>query len=115
MILPTYKGLYILTAKALEPYGEIKFGMSMRLQYRWHDYEMLKKNTIGYHKVYHLSERYKSSNVKWIESIILDRTKEFASELFNTEFRKMSWEDLDKIILDTLKEYNCDYLEDTEL
>lgn len=35
------KGLYILTTLALEKNNTIKFGMSMRLEYRWLDYQII--------------------------------------------------------------------------
>ena len=100
-------GLYILTSKLkIFPSNLIKFGMSMRLEYRWSDYEIPKVN---YLVQYALPNKSKN-DILLIESNIINITKTFECDEDKIEWKIMNWEDLDIIIIKYLDENSIEYI-----
>lgn len=99
-------GLYILTSKLkIFPSNLIKFGMSMRLEYRWYDYEIPK---VDYLVQYELPNKSKN-DILLIESNIIKITKSFECDEEKIEWKIMNWKDLDKIIISYLQKNNIQF------
>lgn len=99
-------GLYILTSKLnIFPQNLIKFGMSMRLEYRWYDYEIPK---VDYLVQYEIPNKSKD-DILLIESNIINITKSFECDENKIEWKIMNWNDLDKIIISYLQKNNIQF------
>jgi len=83
----------------------IKFGMSMRLEYRWHDYDFPKPE---YLVQYCLPNKSKE-DILLIESDILFETNKYEYDNEKIEWRKMDWKQLNEVIEDYLRKNNIKY------
>ena len=78
-------GLYLLTSKLLEKEETIKFGMSMRIEYRWIDYLVIFGDS-KYVYYYEFLDNLTRERILEIEDEILQLHKEEMNELFQTEY-----------------------------
>ena len=95
-------GLYLLTTLLLEKEKTVKFGMSMRLEYRWIDYLVI-FNDSKYIYYYEILDKLTREEVINIESEILELYKENRNNYFQTEyFYCDNYEEFHKTIIDVL-------------
>ena len=78
-------GLYLLTTKQLAREGTIKFGMSMRLEYRWIDYLGIFSDS-KYVYYYEFLDKLTRNDILLIEYKILQLHKNERNKLFQTEY-----------------------------
>ena len=78
-------GLYLLTTKQLEKDGTIKFGMSMRLEYRWIDYLVI-FNDSKYIYYYEILDNLTRNQILDIEDEIIELHKFERNYFFKTEY-----------------------------
>ena len=78
-------GLYLLTTKQLEKDKTIKFGMSMRLEYRWIDYLVI-FNDSKYIYYYEFLDQLTREEILNIENEIIQLHKHKRNEFFQTEY-----------------------------
>ena len=78
-------GLYILTSKLLEKEKTIKFGMSMRLEYRWIDYLSI-FNDSKYLYFYEILDDLSREDILIIEDEVIELHKKERNPLFQTEY-----------------------------
>jgi hypothetical protein len=110
--METNIGLYLLSTNYLKMISHYKFGMSLRINQRWYDY-----NAVFLDPYYLYCYEFLSNNTKdeilYIEKILLDKTKKNKSTFFQSEYRNFTNEELlnfHDLILETLKEYNIKYI-----
>jgi len=103
------KGLYILASTALDELNIIKFGMSECLENRNVHYKSVFKNPY-YVSCYVLSDESVKSHIMRLERIVLNKTLQYKTNTFASEYRKMEFTELNKIVCDTLKEHNIEYI-----
>jgi len=107
--MKTNIGLYILTSSLLSNVDTVKFGMSLRLDARWFDYYTHFRKDLGYYRVYHLPTNLTDKHIKYLEGIILKKTKKYETEEMGSEYRKMDRDELDSLVRKLLVEYNLEY------
>ena len=79
------KGLYILITNALEKNNTIKFGMSMRLEYRWIDYlDVFSDSKYIYY--YEILDDLNRSEILELETEIIINHIEFRNNDYQTEY-----------------------------
>lgn len=78
-------GLYLLSSNVLEKLQTIKFGMSMRIEYRWIDYLQI-FNDAKYLYYYEFNDNLTREQILQIESIIIDLHKLERNYDFQTEY-----------------------------
>lgn len=78
-------GLYILTTKLLEKEKTIKFGMSMRIEYRWIDYLSI-FNDSKYIYYYEFLDNLTREQILVIEEEIIQLYKYKRNDFFQTEY-----------------------------
>jgi len=106
------KGLYIIECKVLKDNGELKFGMTaIGYNQRIKDYTNF--NNPYYIALYQMPNEH-SDKIRTIEQEILNKTKHMKSKLFGSEFRKIQYEELNKVIIETLNNYPVIYKHITE-
>ena len=105
------KGLYIMESKLTKIHNELKIGKSENFKDRNKSFRTLIGNP-EFTKIYLIHETY--DKIGSIEVEVLGKTKHLKSELFGSEFRKIPFEEMDKIIIDTLKHYAYKYDEITK-
>jgi len=103
------KGLYILSSEALNKLNVIKFGMSECLQNRVYDYKNVFKDPY-YMACYELSNNFDKIKITQFEQIVLNKTLNYKTEMFASEYRKIEFVELNKIVCDTLNEHNIPYI-----
>ena len=102
-------GLYLLTTTQLEISQTIKFGMSMRIEYRWIDYLIIFGDS-RYVYYYEFLDNLQREDIIIIESKILkihknERNYNYQTEYFNcTDYNKFH-----QSIIDVLKKQNIKY------
>ena len=106
------KGLYILTTNILKLHNTIKFGMSMRLEYRWIDYLSI-FNDAEYLYYYEFIDDITKEHILYIEDIIITHYKEKRNKDFQTEYFMMldNLELFHQYINKVLQENNINYVE----
>ena len=101
-------GLYIISCEALKLLKTLKIGMSMRLNERVYDYDIIFKNT-QYLLCYEFLNDLTRQDILEIEKIILDKTINNASNLFQSEYRQYENEEyvnyLHELITNILHEH----------
>jgi superfamily II DNA or RNA helicase len=101
-------GLYIISCEALKLLKTLKIGMSMRLNERVYDYDIIFKNT-QYLLCYEFLNDLTRQDILEIEKIILDKTINNASNLFQSEYRQYENEEyvnyLHELITNVLHEH----------
>jgi len=100
-------GIYILTSSALDELKIIKIGMTMDLSRRWYDYYKIFLNP---HYIYCYFIDESKEKILFYEKIILDKTIDFKTNLFQTEYRKCN--DINYfhlLIINILESYSCNY------
>ena len=103
-------GLYLLTTLLLEKEKTVKFGMSMRLEYRWIDYLVI-FNDSKYIYYYEILDKLTREEVINIESEILELYKENRNNYFQTEyFYCDNYEEFHKTIIDVLNKKKINYI-----
>jgi len=103
-------GLYLLTTLLLEKEKTVKFGMSMRLEYRWIDYLVI-FNDSKYIYYYEILDKLTREEVINIESEILELYKENRNNYFQTEyFYCDNYEEFHKTIIDVLSKKKINYI-----
>lgn len=103
------KGLYIMTSPALQEYEECGLGMSEQLESRIYDYNFIFDNPY-YYACYEFANYYNKMEIYYIKQVVLEKTKLYwTNNRFSSEFRKMKPEELDKIVKETLEQYNIVY------
>lgn len=78
-------GLYLLTTNQLEKDKTIKFGMSMRLEYRWIDYLAIFSDS-KYIYYYEFLDKLTREEILIIEDVILQLHKNERNEFYQTEY-----------------------------
>ena len=78
-------GIYLLTTEQLEKDETIKFGMSMRIEYRWIDYLAIFRNS-KYVYYYEFLDNLTRDEILVIEYEILQLHKNERNEFFQTEY-----------------------------
>jgi superfamily II DNA or RNA helicase len=78
-------GLYLLTTCLLENLKTVKFGMSMRIEYRWIDYLSI-FNDSKYIYYYEFLDNLTRTQILEIEDVILQLYKKDRNYLFQTEY-----------------------------
>jgi hypothetical protein len=78
-------GLYLLTTCLLENLKTVKFGMSMRIEYRWIDYLSI-FNDSKYIYYYEFLDNLTRTQILEIEDMILQLYKKDRNYLFQTEY-----------------------------
>ena len=107
-------GLYLLTTTLLERLRVIKFGMSMRLEFRWIDYLSVFQNS-KYEYYYEFIDDLSRNDILEIENEIIQiyqdkRNEYFQTEYFNCENKK----EFHKTIVEILNKRNIKYKCHTE-
>lgn len=103
------RGLYILTSSIMDQTETIKLGMSMCLENRWSHYTNIFPDT-RYLSCYVFDDEYSKYDILFIEAIILSTTIDFKnSPAYATEYRKMTYNNLHKIVVQTLDKYKIKY------
>ena len=102
------RGLYVLSSTILQITNTIKFGMSMQLDKRWHDYKSIFSDPY-YLYCYRFPIDYTKKEIIWIEQQILKATEPMHSKGYSTEFRQMEKFILHQIITEILKLFNIKY------
>lgn len=103
------KGIYVLTSNMLKLLDVLKFGMSMTLETRWHDY-ITHFPDAHYIACYKFADDYQRDEILYIESIILEKTKEYQDiTCFGIEYRFMKYKEIHKVITEVLLDYNIEY------
>ena len=82
-------GLYLLSTSLLDVMKVIKFGMSLRLEFRWIDYLSIFADA-KYEYYYEFSDEYSKNDILEIENEIIQiyqdkRNKYFQTEYFNCD------------------------------
>jgi len=105
-------GLYILESSILINVLQIfKFGMSMRLEYRWFDYYDIWTDA-KYYCIF-IIKNLTDKKIKFLEGEILKETKDYKKEGMGNEFRTgIIYEDFIKITEKILKSYGIVYIID---
>lgn len=78
-------GLYLLTCKQLAKDETIKFGMSMRIEYRWIDYLAIFSDS-KYVYYYEFLDKLTREEILIIEDEILQLHKDERNDFFQTEY-----------------------------
>ena len=102
-------GLYLLTTNQLEKDNTIKFGMSMRIEYRWIDYLAI-FNDSKYIYYYEFIESFTREDILIIENEILQLHKNERNNFYQTEY--FYCRDTNKFhlsIIDILDKRNVNY------
>lgn len=103
------KGIYVLSSFTLKLLEELKFGMSMTLETRWHDY-ITHFPDAHYIACYKFPDDYQRDEILYIESIILEKTKKYqGTKGLGIEYRCMKYDDIHKVITNVLTDYNIKY------
>lgn len=79
------KGLYLLTTTLLDIMKVIKFGMSMRIEFRWIDYLSVFADS-KYKYYYEFSDEYTKNDILEIENEIIQLHQDKRSKYFQTEY-----------------------------
>lgn len=102
-------GLYILITKLLQKEKTIKFGMSMRIEYRWIDYLAI-FNDSKYVYYYEFLDNLTREQILSIEEEIIQMHKNERNNFFQTEyFYCENYEEFHKTIIDVLNEKKINY------
>ena len=102
-------GLYILTTKLLEKDKTIKFGMSMRIEYRWIDYLII-FNDSKYIYYYEFIDNLSREEIFSIEQEIIELYKYKRNYFFQTEyFYCDNYDELNEIIITVLDNKKINY------
>jgi superfamily II DNA or RNA helicase len=102
-------GLYILITKLLQKEKTIKFGMSMRIEYRWIDYLAI-FNDSKYVYYYEFLDNLTREQILSIEEEIIQMHKNERNDFFQTEyFYCENYEEFHKTIIDVLNEKKINY------
>ena len=102
-------GLYILTTNLLEKEKTIKFGMSMRIEYRWIDYLII-FNDAKYIYYYEFIDNLTREEIYSIEQDIIELYKHKRNNYFQTEyFYCDNYDELNKIIINILDNKKINY------
>jgi predicted helicase len=102
-------GLYLLLTKQLEKDLTIKFGMSMRLEYRWIDYLAIFADS-RYVYYYELLDNLSRNYILDIEDEIIQLHKTERNELYQTEYFYCSdYDTFHKSIIDVLDKKKVNY------
>jgi superfamily II DNA or RNA helicase len=102
-------GLYLLVTTALETLKTIKFGMSMRLEYRWIDYLAVFRNS-RYVYYYEFLDNLTREKILEIEDEIIQIHKHEENNNFQTEyFYCKDYDDFHKTIINVLNKRKINY------
>ena len=102
-------GLYILITKLLEKEKTIKFGMSMRIEYRWIDYLTI-FNDSKYIYYYEFLDDLIREQILDIEKEIIELYKHNRNNFFQTEyFYCENYDEFHKTIIDVLNKRKINY------
>jgi predicted helicase len=102
-------GLYLLTTKQLAKDETIKFGMSMRIEYRWIDYLAIFSDS-KYVYYYEFLDELTREEILIIEEEILELHKNERNDFFQTEyFYCKDNNEFHKTIIDVLEKRNINY------
>jgi superfamily II DNA or RNA helicase len=103
------KGLYLLTTRQLEKDKTIKFGMSMRIEYRWIDYLAIFSDA-KYLYYYEFLDDLEREEILNIENKILKIHKDERNDFYQTEyFYCDDYNKFHKSIIDILNQKNIKY------
>ncbi len=103
------KGLYLLASNILIKEKTIKFGMSMRIEYRWIDYLAI-FNDSKYVYYYEILDNLSREEIIDIESEILELHKDERNNYFQTEyFYCDNYQEFHKTIIDVLDKKKINY------
>jgi hypothetical protein len=103
-------GLYLLTNSQLEKDHTIKFGMSMRIQYRWIDYLSIFSDS-KYIYYYELTDDLTREEILIIESEILQLHKDERNNFYQTEYFKCTdYYKFHQTIIDVLINHKINYI-----
>ncbi len=103
-----FKGLYILSAPALDKSHTVKFGMSECLQNRIVYYKDVFKSPY-YIFCYKLNSDHTKKEIITLEQIILNVTIQYITEDFTSEYRQMDYILLHELICHFLNKYNIEH------
>ena len=101
-------GLYIFESEISKIKGALKFGMSINFVSRINQYRTVYGKRCYYLALYLLKE-VTVNQIKQIESNILRKTNHLNATGYGKEWRKISYFELNTIIIDTLNEYLIKY------
>jgi predicted helicase len=102
-------GLYLLTTNQLKKDEIIKFGMSMRIEYRWIDYLAIFSDS-KYVYYYEFLDKLSREEILVIEDVILQLHKNERTDFFQTEyFYCKDNKKFNQSIIDVLKKRNIKY------
>lgn len=102
-------GLYLLTTRQLEKDKTIKFGMSMRIEYRWIDYLII-FNDSKYIYYYEILDDLSRNQIVDIETEIIEIYKDNRNYYYQTEyFYCDNYELFHQIIINTLNNKKVNY------
>jgi predicted helicase len=104
--MTSYSGLYILSNKLLQKLKTVKFGMSMRLNYRWQDYLQI-FNDSEYLFCYIINKS--KNDILSYERDILYFFKDKQSKYFQTEYLKIDVNELHGKIIEYLNNKNIEF------
>ena len=102
------KGLYILTTNLLSSLNTIKFGMSMRLEYRWIDYFDV-FNDCYYIYYYEILDDFNRNDILKLEKEIIDIYKDYRNYNFQTEYFIIDYNIIHSSIQKLLNDKNINY------
>ena len=102
------KGLYILTNNLLTSLNTIKFGMSMRLEYRWIDYFDV-FNDCKYIYYYEILDELNRNDILRLEKEIIDIYKDKRNYNFQTEYFIVNADLIHNSVIKLLNNENINY------
>jgi len=107
-------GYYLLSTSLLKLINTIKFGMSMRLEYRWIDYYSV-FNDPKYEYYYEILNDLSRNEILYIENQIIKLFEHQRNYTLQTEyFYCTSKEEFHEIIINELNKYNIKYIVHTK-
>ena len=102
------KGLYILESSHLKLNKTLKIGMSEKLENRWSHYKPFIPDA-HYLYCYELLDNLTKKDILYLESLVLNETKESRNTGLATEYRIIDCDELHQIIIKYLNYYNVEY------
>jgi superfamily II DNA or RNA helicase len=103
------KGLYLLSTNLLKQLNTIKFGMSMRIEYRWQDYLVI-FNDAKYEYFYEFLNDFTKEQILDVESEIIKLHESSRNKHLQTEYFKCDNIELfHKTVIDILNKRNIKY------
>ncbi len=102
------KGLYILDSSHLKLNKTLKMGMSEKLENRWANYKCFIPDA-HYLYCYEFLDDLTKKDILYLESLVLNETKDLRNMSLATEYRIIDCDTLHKIIISYLEKYDVKY------